>query len=357
MRIAFLLPNYSSHVVGSALVYYRYANELVARGHEVDIFHPCIVTDEAGVRERIRSVAWSVAKSVVSRPVPWMEFPKGAKPRFRPRLEGLDLSHDVVIAFSWRMVEALDRIRFRGRAYGYIVEYETWAEADPARKARMETAYRKSLPMLCSSRIVESMLREVGATDVRSCILGVDVGRYAVGTPPEDRPRGRIGFPVRMEPVKSPDVLERTLSLLRERFGSDVSLWGFGHPGASAGIRRLLDEYRVDPSDEELAGLYGSSSIFAIPSRKEGFGIPAAEAMASGCAVVSTDNGGIRTFGVDGDNCVLVPPESPQSLADAIGALVEDPERRLELARRAPDSVRFLGWSEAGERFARGLEI
>lgn len=356
MRLAFLLPNYSGHVVGSTSVYYRFARELARRGHRVDVFHPCLVTDRPSSRERIRAVAWSLAKSLSSKPVPWVDFPPGVRPRFRPRLEGLELSHDRVVAFSWKAIEALGRVRFGGRAFGYVVEYETWAEAAPDLKARMESAYRRDIPMLCSSKVVESMLLEVGVRTPRLCVHGIDMGGTARSTPPERRPDGRIGFPIRMEGVKSPEVLREAIALLRARFGRSVELWGFGHADVPDGMRSLLDEFHVQPSDERLAELYGGSAIFAIPSRKEGFGMPAAEAMAGGCAVVSTDNGGIRTFGTDGENCVLVPPDSPKALAGAIGDLVADPSRRVELARRAPGSVDFLRWSEAGERLVRGLE-
>lgn len=357
MKVAFLLPNYSGHVVGSTSVYYNFARELAARGHLVDVFHPGSEGAVGSPLQNLRSRLWAVKKSLLAKPVPWFDFPYGVRPWFRPWLEGLDLGHDFVVAFSWKAVEALAGIRVRGEAVGYIVEYETWAEADPARKARMEAAYRNGLPMLCSSKVVESMLHEVGVSDVRLCVHGVDIELNRVRTPVEQRAPGRIGFPIRMEPVKSPEVLEAALRLLRARFGTAVSLWGFGHGSAPAAIVDLLDDYHVHPSDSSLAALYDGSAIFAVPSRKEGFGMPAAEAMSSGCAVVSTDNGGISTFGVDGENCLIVPAGSPDALADAVGELVTDPARRIGLAHRAPDSVRFLRWTEAGERLVRRMGV
>ena len=357
MNIALLLPNYSGHVVGSLLVYYRYAQCLADAGHRVDIYHPALVDDSPSLKQRARAVAWSIAKNLSAKPVPWMDFPAGVKARFRPRLEGLRLDHDRVVAFSWRMIEALEQIQCRGTTYGYVVEYETWAEASPDRKARMEASYRRDLPLLCSSRAVESMLREVGATDIRLCVHGVDVDIHRKQGPNTAKDPRRVGFPVRMEPVKSPEVIEATARLLKARFGEAVCLWGFGGPSTPSKLTSLFDEFHIHPSNQELSELYGKSGIFAIASRKEGFGMPAAEAMASGCAVVSTDNGGIRTFGFDGQNCLLVPPDSPQALADAIGSLLEDPTRRAALGAAAPASVDFLRWDAAGERFLAQLGL
>ena len=353
MRIAFLLPNYAGKVVGSLLVYYRFAEQLAAAGHQVDVFHPALPHGPSSFREHLRGALWAIWKNWSRHPIPWIELPKGVRPRFRTRLEGLVSCHDRVVAFSWKAVAALDQVRTTGRVFGYVVEYETWAEADPATKALMEAAYRRPMPFLCSSRAVEDMLLRVGARDVRLCLHGIDAPRIGRPSPPGSVVR--IGFPIRMEPVKSPEVLEECLRLLKGRFGERVNLWGFGNHDVPDQFLRLLDEYSSHPSNQELSALYAGSDIFAVPSRKEGFGMPAAEAMIHGCAVVSTDNGGIRTFGEHDRNCLIVPSDSGEVLATAVASLVEDPARRAALSAAAPNSVDFLRWEEAGRRLREAI--
>lgn len=60
MRIAFLLPNYSGHVVGSVLVYYRFASELARRGHRVDLVHPAMDDGPAGALTLLRGRLWAI---------------------------------------------------------------------------------------------------------------------------------------------------------------------------------------------------------------------------------------------------------------------------------------------------------
>ncbi len=357
MKIAFLLPNYSKHVAGSLLVYYRFAEGLARSGHEIDIYHPVLVSDAPGVREGIYARLWCWLKNRSRHPVSWIKPADRVHLRFHPRLEGLHLPHARVVAFSWRSVEVLSGIRIEGRPFGYIVEYETWVEAIEPRRSRMEAAYRSGPPMLCSSKAVETMLKGLGVKDVRSSIHGVDIDIHGGTSTANPAPPWTIGFPVRTESVKSPEILEQCLGLLRERWGSKVTLWGFGGPLIPEGIRRLLDKYHVYPDNGTLASLYRNSLIFAVPSRKEGFGMPAAEAMSAGCAVVSTDNGGIHTFGVHEDNCLIVPANSPHALADAISRLLHDQPLRERISMRAPASVAFLSWTDAFERFKSALEL
>ena len=103
-----------------------------------------------------------------------------------------------------------------------------------------------------------------------------------------------------------------------------------------------------------MAEFYGRCDLFVFSSRGEGFGLPALEAMAVGCPVVTTDSGGVRQFAVPDQNCLMTPPADAPTLARAIQALVDDPTRRAELraaglataARYSQDAVleRFCGF-------------
>jgi len=79
--------------------------------------------------------------------------------------------------------------------------------------------------------------------------------------------------------------------------------------------------------------------IFCLPSVKEGLGLALIEAMASGRACVASDVGGIPEIidhEVDG---ILVPPENPEALAEAIIRLSRAPELRQTFSRRAPQKA------------------
>src|SRR5262249_18328455 len=105
-------------------------------------------------------------------------------------------------------------------------------------------------------------------------------------------------------------------------------------------------------SDQELAALYRGAVAQLFPSRAEGFGYPVVEAMATGCPVIPSDRSSRAE--IAGDSAITVDPESPDAIADAISALVDDNHERRRLSR--------LGTARASkfslERMAHGtLEV
>lgn len=97
----------------------------------------------------------------------------------------------------------------------------------------------------------------------------------------------------------------------------------------------LSDVVRFVPFTQDTADLYRASDVVIAPSRGPELGRPVIEAAASGVAVVAS---GSRTGGgviVPGETGLLVDDFSVDSLANAIEALLRDPERRAALGRAA----------------------
>lgn len=80
--------------------------------------------------------------------------------------------------------------------------------------------------------------------------------------------------------------------------------------------------------------------IFVLASREEGLGTSILDAHSLGKPVVATRTGGIPDVVEDGVNGVLVPPESPEALAEALGRLVEDQRLRHRLGEGARETVK-----------------
>jgi glycosyltransferase involved in cell wall biosynthesis len=117
--------------------------------------------------------------------------------------------------------------------------------------------------------------------------------------------------------------------------------------GIGDAVRRVG---RVPAAD--LAGLYDLAAVVAVPSRYEGFGLPAVEAMAHGRAVLAS---GVTALPeVVGDAGVLLPPGDVEAWAAALDRLLGDPAERHRLgaaarvrARRFEPSTNAAALAEA----------
>lgn len=140
-------------------------------------------------------------------------------------------------------------------------------------------------------------------------------------------------------------LLEAIAKLRVER---DIDLIVIGRPREKGRVANALERLGLDDivttisgvSDEELARLYGQAEVAIVPSLYEGFSLPAIEAMSCGVAVVATTGGALpEVIGVSGETGLLVEPNSPDALVDAIRLLLDDEELRVRLGRAGRERV------------------
>jgi glycosyltransferase involved in cell wall biosynthesis len=99
----------------------------------------------------------------------------------------------------------------------------------------------------------------------------------------------------------------------------------------------------------ELVKKYREAEIAVSPSLYEGFGFPAAEAMACGLPVVSSDGGALpEVVGTDGKAGFIVPRRNPAALAEAVKKLIGVPALRSRMGRAGRERiVEKFSWDAA----------
>ncbi|HEX3454896.1 MAG TPA: glycosyltransferase family 1 protein [Gaiellaceae bacterium] len=192
-------------------------------------------------------------------------------------------------------------------------------------------------------------------------LLGVARERVRVAYPgvdPQfraDGERADLGAPyvlsvATLEPRKNLGVL---VDAFRRLDRDDLRLALVG--AAGWGEQPSLDHPRIVRlgyvEDDELARLYRGASVFAYPSRFEGFGIPIVEAMAGGVPVVASSHESMDE--ACGDVALRADPESPDAFAAALEHALADPAPLVE--RGLVHASRFT-WLETGKAFLAGYE-
>lgn len=149
-------------------------------------------------------------------------------------------------------------------------------------------------------------------------------------------------------------MLIRAFALLRKEKAIPHGLVLFGPAQDPDGLRELCRELGVDDDviqtdgkiehHHELAPIYAAADVFVHPSENEGWSMTTVEAMACGVAVVAADRGGLGE--VARGHALMIRSLSPESLAQAIGNVLDDPDlrKRLQVSGRARGAS--LRWSE-----------
>ncbi len=106
--------------------------------------------------------------------------------------------------------------------------------------------------------------------------------------------------------------------------------------------------------DDTLVALYRACALFVFPSRHEGFGLPALEAMACGALVIGGDNTSLPE--VIGSPEAMFDAADPEAIAACIGRVLEDPALQRRLREHGRRQAAKFSWDATATRALRALE-
>lgn len=116
---------------------------------------------------------------------------------------------------------------------------------------------------------------------------------------------------------------------------------------------RLAEVVRFLGTRSDVPDLLAAADLFTLASRHEGLPIAMMEAMAAGLPCVLTTVGGIPDAVREGDEALLVPPDSPAELAEALLVLLGDPVGRARMSACARKGSERFDISTAVRRYER----
>jgi glycosyltransferase involved in cell wall biosynthesis len=334
VRVAFLSVGDTARLTGGYRYNARVVGGLRARGVEVDEVTPCGASAEE-------------------------QGASGDDPLQDHR------SYDVVVT------DALARIVISAHLDTWRVDrpvvalvHELQSVAGPREDARLERAYEE--PLLRSDALVAvsghgaRILRSRGvpAERVRVVLPGCDAyGSDVKVAPARDVLRPRVLCVAQWIPRKGILELVRAWRGITTGYAVLELVGETGaDPGYSARVREAIGDdasvvVRGPVGDAEVHSAYGTADVFALPSRYEGYGVVYAEALRFGLPIVACDVGPVPEL-VGAEAALLVPPDDPVALADALERVTRDPALRTRMSRAARRrSVGLPRWEDTVRGF------
>lgn len=207
-----------------------------------------------------------------------------------------------------------------------------------------------------SEHTAQVMRDEEGApaSRLRVILNGVDFDRVRVSSPEapaklrqEFAPNGeflllQVG---RLHPEKGYEHLFRAMPLIRRDAGRPVRLLVAGAGPFEDAYREMVRELGIEDLvtflgfRRDAPELMAAADLLVLASVAEAFGLVLTEALYLGVPVVATRVGGIPEIITDGVDGLLVPPASPEALADAVTRVVRDNALRSRLAGAGREKV------------------
>lgn len=265
---------------------------------------------------------------------------------------------DVTIATAWLtsyMVEKLDAKK--GKKVYFIQGYEIWGHRKDNQLCEKSYRLPFDLRITISTALHDRIEKNQGSESLIIC-NGIEKSFISDKVPERNKTYVTIGFPYREKFGKEIDLKNCTLGInvlhrLKEKYRNiRFRCFGFSKPG------EWYDDidFTENPTRDELKQFYDSIDIFYVPSLYEGWGLPAMEAMARGCAVAAHNSGVIKEYGIDGENCkVLSAPADFEKTFCDLEELIIHPEIRQKICHKGLETVRNKTFENAAEEIYQAI--
>jgi len=401
MRIAMLSYRSKPHCGGQGIYIRHLSRELVALGHEVEVFsgQPYPELDE-GVRltkvpsldlyrepdpfrvPRLREFRDRVdVEEFATMCAAGFPEPKTFSTRvarlLRERADEFDIAHDnQVLGYGMLDVErTMPLITTLHHPITFDRRIDLAQTRNPYRKLTLRRWYgflrmqgrvaRSARALMTPSETSKrDIARDFGVDPARMqvILLGVDDGFV---------PPTKLRVPGRILAMASADAPMKGISTLLEAFAKlrterDVELLLVTKPQPGGRTEKLIDKLSIGDavrfvhgvSEAELVELMGSAEVACVPSLYEGFSLPTAELMACATPLIVSRAGAIpEVVGPDGLCADLVTPGDVGELTAALAALLDDPERRAEMGRAGRRRVEeMFSWRAVAATVAAAYE-
>jgi len=227
-----------------------------------------------------------------------------------------------------------------------------------------EETYRlfRSEYFVTNSVSTATRLRELVNTEKNGLVanpIGIDPEEFTYSVPDDSKhvltvsklsPRKRIG-----------DLLHAWSDVEDEHPDATLTIAGSGPLESELhSLRDRLDLQTVTfegfVSEPRKHELLQDAAVFAAPTLYEGFGLSILEAMASGCAVVTTDTWGVRDFVEHGGNGLMVPPKSPERFATELDRILSNQIERKRYGEAGRTTAESYSMAETLDRELDNLE-
>jgi glycosyltransferase involved in cell wall biosynthesis len=339
--ITFLVPG-AKHPIGGAIAIYEFANGMSRRGHDVQLVHIDFIGNS---REKVHRIPDRVE---TLDDLGWFTFEAAIEHHFPSCFDERGLPD---ADFTSYCDAGIHRVPPRSGLPLILVQGYEMLPQEFEREL-----YRAPCPKVCIAKWLVNVGKRLGVQDDQLIYVpyGLHHEKYRVTTPVGDRPR-QVSMLYNPHPTKAANLGLEALAEVKRRI-PEARVVVFGGVDSIHSIPEGIT-YLTSPAQDVIVNkIYNQSRVFINSSTLEGFGLACVEAMACGCALVTTANGGSDDYAFHGETALVSGPENVSSMTDHIEYLLIDDDMRTRLALRGQEYVQRFDWDASAEMLERFLQ-
>lgn len=316
MRISVLLPEVVRSARGGHKVVYEYCNALVECGHNVNLyFFPGNMFKKYRIPEFIRIPIVKMYGEKIG-PNKWFKLSNKIGRHVITDASEIGTA-DLIIATgieTARPVYQLDK-NFGEKIY-FIQDFENWSFDDKF----VTDSYKLGMKNIVVSRWLQETVDKYATSPSILIQNGIDTSVFNFKQ--KRRTHHSIAFHYRSAKHKGCEYAIAVIRKLRVLY-PDLQVNVVSSEKKPENLPSFCNFYE-NITAEEVAEINNRSEIFICTSIDEGFGLPGLEAVACGCALVSTRYRGVLEYAVDGENALLSSVRDVDGMVSNVRILFED---------------------------------
>lgn len=324
MKISILLPGNTNRATGGYKVIYEYSNKLSSYGHDVCIYYYYgSMFENLHIPNIFRLMLVKFFTEVVG-PGLWFNLEKRIKKKVIQSSDDI-LNADVVIATSIGTAEDVFNLPIQcGKKFYFIQGFENWNRTDQ----EVYASYKYDMTKIVVAKWLKQIVDKHSYTE--SILISNCINTSIFYDRGYDRKKHSIVFHYRSDECKGAKYALKVIEILMKKY-PDLTVDVISTEKKPYNLPNCcIYHYKIRA--DEISKINNNSQVFMCSSIEEGFGLPGLEAMACGCALVSTCYKGVLEYAIDSVNALLSPVKDVHSMAANIERLFEDETLRKNIS-------------------------
>ncbi len=334
MKVNFYMPLVYIGITGGYKVVFQYANYLAEKGHDVEIYY----TMRNGENSRhlpkfVGRFIWRILFIGYPR---WYKLNNNITQKLvRNYEEKYIRDADASIATAFSTANPISKLsNKKGKKFYFIQDYENWGKTT-------DELVMKSYSLGMNNIVISKWLKEIvdkySKEKSQLIVNGIDLNIFKIKNPIKNRNPYSISMLYsNTDKRKGSEYGIKVLKELKEKY-PNLKVTLFSTSKRPKDLPNWI-EYIHKANEEQVVDLMNNSAIYMCTSLVEGFGLPGLEAMACGCALVTTNCLGVMEYANE-NNAMISKPKDTDEMYKSIDKLLSDNDLRISIAEKGYVSI------------------